>query len=125
MNPCVTCGACCAHSRVSFHQSELATHGGRTPADLTLPRPIPEHHYLRGTDGPAPRCVALAGDVGVVTRCTIYEDRPSVCRGVEPAWKGGVPSAWCDAARARHGLAPLDPGWDYGSGSSPARIIPS
>ncbi len=105
IHPCLTCGACCAFSRVSFHRTELRGFGGRTPPEITGPRPTPEHHHLLGTDGPAPRCVALEGTVGVATRCGIYEDRPSVCRGVEP----GTP--WCDAARERHGMAPLGAGW--------------
>lgn len=31
MNPCQTCGACCASYRVDFSVHELDDHGGRVP----------------------------------------------------------------------------------------------
>ena len=38
MHPCLTCGACCAHFRVSFHWSEAdPEQGGAVPAALTEP----------------------------------------------------------------------------------------
>jgi uncharacterized protein len=99
MNPCTSCGACCASFRVDFARAELDEAGGSVPAGLavdltdTLCR-------LRGTDHASPRCAALVGTVGVEARCGIYEWRPSPCREFEPG------SEACTRARARHRLAP-------------------
>ncbi len=56
---------------------------------------------MRGTHAKAPRCTALEGTVGEAVRCTLYAQRPSPCREVEPG------DERCTTARARHGLAPL------------------
>jgi Fe-S-cluster containining protein len=96
---CTTCGACCAALRVGF-----AEHEG-VAAGLTEPW-IPGHRRMRGTAASPPRCVALDGEVGRRTSCTIYASRPSPCRDLQPSVPGR-PSPWCDAARAAHGLPPL------------------
>ena len=41
-------------------------------------------------------------------RCSIYEQRPSVCREVAPSGQEGVTNPWCDRARALWGLPPLE-----------------
>ena len=108
-NPCIECGACCAHFRVSFHWSEAASaHGGLTPAELTT-KVSPHHAAMQGTCGAAPRCVALDGEIGKAVSCRIYAQRPSPCREFEASWVNGVRSERCDAARAAHGLPPLAP----------------
>ncbi|EJF2880940.1 YkgJ family cysteine cluster protein, partial [Escherichia coli] len=35
LNPCMTCGACCAFFRVSFYWAEADDAGGTIPARLT------------------------------------------------------------------------------------------
>lgn len=108
-NPCLTCGACCAYYRVSFHWSETERAlGGVTPAELTVQLDF-HRAAMRGTCGSSPRCVALAGEVGGTVRCTIYAQRPSPCREFAPSWREGTPSERCDKARAAFGLAPLEP----------------
>ena len=108
-NPCIDCGACCAHFRVSFHWSEAASgQGGATPAELTT-KVSPHHAAMRGTCGDSPRCVALDGDIGKEVRCRIYDRRPSPCREFEASWVNGVRSERCDKAREAHGLPPLAP----------------
>ena len=93
MSICQTCGACCASLRVDFHPAELAggafAWGLGVPVEMTVPV-TPAIVRLCGTDASPPRCVALAGEVGVVVQCTIYDVRPSPCK-----------------ARQRCGLAPL------------------
>ncbi|MGN2398423.1 YkgJ family cysteine cluster protein, partial [Klebsiella quasipneumoniae] len=37
INPCMTCGACCAYFRVSFYWAEADDAGGLVPAALTEP----------------------------------------------------------------------------------------
>jgi Fe-S-cluster containining protein len=101
MYDCSTCGACCreAFDAVPVPPEDEATavaqphlvvdDGGwrvlrRVPSDL-----LPERT----------RCAALSGDgCAAPYRCTIYEDRPSACSGLD------VGSEACDFARSRLGL---------------------
>lgn len=103
MSVCQTCGACCVSFRVDFHPAELAggafAWGEGVPVEMTVPV-TPAIVRLRGTDGSPPRCVALAGEVGVAVTCTIYAERPSPCREFD------VSHAACNRARQRCGLPP-------------------
>jgi hypothetical protein len=108
-NPCITCGACCAHFRVSFYWSEAeAAAGGLTPPQLTT-KLTPHHAVMRGTERQPPRCVALQGEIGTAVRCAIHALRPSPCRELQASWVDGVHNERCDRARAAHGLPPLPP----------------
>ena len=112
-HPCLTCGACCAHFRISFHWSEAdASLGGTVPIDLT--EPLRRHErVMQGTSQESPRCIALDAEIGVRSRCSIHPVRPSVCRAVDASWEFGVASPQCDKARIAHGLAALTPAdWD-------------
>ncbi len=109
MHPCQSCGACCAHYRVSLHWSEAEPSlGGRTPVALTEPCG-PHVLAMRGTWQAQPHCVALVGEVGTRVGCSIYEDRPSPCRTLQASWEHGFADAQCDRARHAYGLAPLTP----------------
>ena len=109
MHPCLACGACCAHYRVSLHWSEAdPALGGMTPVELTEPCG-PHLLAMRGTWQARPHCVALIGEVGQAGGCSIYAQRPSPCRELKAAWEDGTPSPQCDRARQAHGLAPLLP----------------
>src|SRR5690606_27655855 len=55
-NICTSCGACCAHFRVSFYWAE----GERIPEALQEPL-TPIYNCMAGTNRPKPRCVALEG----------------------------------------------------------------
>jgi len=108
-NPCIECGACCAHYRVSFHWSEAERFlGGETPAELTT-RVSPHRVAMQGTCGSRPRCIALDGEIGRSVACRVYAQRPSPCREFQASWVAGAHSERCDAARAVHGLPPLTP----------------
>ncbi len=107
-NPCLTCGACCAHFRVSFFWGECCSSGGQVPDDLVV-QVSPYHVAMRGTESKPARCVGLLGDVGSGVRCTLYEQRSSTCREFEASWVDGAHNPNCDAARAAHGLPPLTP----------------
>ena len=109
LHPCLRCGACCAYFRVAFHWSEAdADLGGVVPPALTETLD-PHRLVMRGTQASKPRCVALIGTVGDAAHCGIYEQRPSVCREVQPSWEFGVVSPQCDKARVAHGLPVLTP----------------
>ena len=109
LHPCLTCGACCAYFRVSFHWSEAdPALGGRVPPELTEPLRAHER-VMRGTSQAQPRCVALEADIGRHSRCRIHQQRPSVCAQVPAAYEFGLPSAQCEKARIAHGLPALTP----------------
>ena len=104
-HPCLSCGACCAHYRVSFHWSEAdPAVGGRVPAGLTVP--LRSHELaMRGTAGGSKtRCVALDAEIGRRSRCSIHPVRPQACRDVPASWESGEASPQCDRARLAHGL---------------------
>lgn len=105
MNVCQTCGACCAAFRVDFHPAELAggafAWGEGVPVAFTVPVTA-NLVRMQGTDATAPRCTALAGEIGQAVACTLYPVRPSPCREFEAG------DSACARARRRHGLPPLD-----------------
>ncbi|MGR0137637.1 YkgJ family cysteine cluster protein [Pseudomonas rhodesiae] len=105
-SPCLSCGACCSYFRVSFFWGECASSGGTVPDDLVV-QINPTRVAMIGTDQKPARCCSLEGQVGEGTRCTVYEQRSSVCREFESSWSQGVQNVDCDAARAAFGLAPL------------------
>jgi Fe-S-cluster containining protein len=106
-NPCITCGACCAFFRASFYWAEGndAKPDG-VPVELT--RQLTQfHRVMLGTEGPSPRCIALEGEIGAQTRCSIHPVRSSTCREFPASFEDGVHNERCDKARAAHGLPPL------------------
>jgi Fe-S-cluster containining protein len=105
-NPCRSCGACCASFRVDFAVEEWAGAGGAVPESLAEPVGAASCR-MRGTDHQPPRCLALAGRIGVQVACGIHEWRPSPCREFGLRAPMGIGDEACDAARRRHGLAPL------------------
>ncbi|ELY4777267.1 YkgJ family cysteine cluster protein [Cronobacter turicensis] len=106
LNPCMTCGACCAYFRVSFYWAEADDAGGPVPAALTEPL-TPFLRCMSGTNQKQCRCAALEGKPGEAVRCTVYENRPSPCREFAMSGEGGVVNEACNRARARYGLPPL------------------
>lgn len=108
-NPCLSCGACCAHYRVSFYWSEAeAFLGGQVPAEMTVPL-TPYFVAMQGSETKPPRCCALQGAIGTAVQCSIYEQRPSVCREIMYSGFAGQREEKCDKARLAHGLPPLVP----------------
>ena len=106
VNPCMTCGACCAYFRVSFYWAEASDGGGTVPVHLTEPL-TPFLRCMSGTNQKPCRCAALQGEPGVSTRCSIYADRPSPCRTFAMSGVDGQVNEACNRARARYGLPPL------------------
>lgn len=107
VNPCIACGACCAYYRVAFYWAEAEPFlGGSVPAPMTVK--LDSHRVaMTGTVSKPVRCSALAGTVGEAVGCTIYAERPSPCRELQPSWMDGTVSEPCDRARRAHGLPPL------------------
>lgn len=108
INPCITCGACCACFRTSFYwaESDLVTPDG-------VPHELTDHlqgHFLvmKGTDSRTPRCIALVGSIGGQVRCRIYGQRPTACRNFTPSREVGTTvNGRCNEARRKWGLALL------------------
>lgn len=124
MNPCTSCGACCASFRVSFHWSETDRYrAGGVPSDLTVEIDLHRNAMLGSLTHP-PRCVALQGSVGQEVSCRVYEARPGVCRELEPSFRDEKPSEMCDRARALHGLLPLTPA-DWEITTRPPEGVPT
>jgi Fe-S-cluster containining protein len=105
-HPCLSCGACCAFFRVSFHYNETHPDSHGVPAGMS--EEISTYmNAMNGTSQEKPSCVGLAGVVGVATSCTIYENRPSCCRRFRASFEDGTNHSQCDKARVGKGLAPL------------------
>ena len=101
---CQRCGACCAYFRVSFYWAEADdAPGGTVPVDLTH-QISPQHRCMAGTEARPARCVALGGEIGHAVGCTIYAQRSSACRELQPG------DEKCLRARAAHGLESPRPG---------------
>jgi Fe-S-cluster containining protein len=114
-NPCISCGACCAHFRVQFYWREA----NRGESDHPVPAHLFEeltsqHRCMKGTnDKHHPKCSGLRGRIGVNALCSIYSLRPTPCRAFKASFEDGQRNERCDEARARHGLRPLVAG-DWG-----------
>lgn len=108
-NPCLSCGACCAHFRVSFYCGEIAgENGGTVPPELVT-QVSALRGCMKGTEHGGKPCIALRGQVGQDgVHCCIYEQRPSPCREF-PTWLAdGSPNPDCQRLRKAIGL-PLLP----------------
>lgn len=123
-HPCLRCGACCSIFRVAFHWSEAEPAvGGGVPIGLTE-KLDPHRLAMRYSHAASRRCIALQGTIGAAARCTIYAQRPSVCREVQASWETGAVSLQCDKARLAHGLPVLTPP-DWIDAGTPLALVPA
>lgn len=107
-NPCLNCGACCAHFRVSFYSGESDALPGGVVPDAMLSTLTPFRACMKGTEQGG-RCSALTGEIGKSIGCSIYANRPSPCREF-PVWEeDGTPNEACQRLRAGIGLPLLKP----------------
>lgn len=109
INPCLSCGACCAYFRASFYWAEADDAPfGTVPVGKT--RPLgPFRRVMLGTTRHKSRCICLQGAIGVNVYCDIYDHRASVCRDFPASWCNGARNEDCDKARLAWGLPPLTP----------------
>lgn len=106
-NPCLTCGACCSHFRISFYCGESTALGGTVP-DHMVYKLNDTMGCMRGTEAGSGRCTALSGTIGESIACTIYADRPTPCREYHVWDLDGNPNPKCQELRAKHGLPLLE-----------------
>ena len=96
-SPCQSCGACCSYSH------EWPRFSIESDAELEL---IPQRlvsESLGGMGCAGDRCLALTGDIGVATACSIYAIRPVVCRTCQPG------DEECLMARRKFSLGAIAP----------------
>ena len=93
---CLSCGACCAHFRVSFYWAE----GLNLPEHYTEPVTA-VYSCMAGTNQSQPRCIALQGEIGVGVSYGVYSARSSSCQEVQAG------DAQCNKARAAYNMIPL------------------
>lgn len=98
-DPCRPCGACCAILRVHFP----GTDGPQVPTCLVEPTLRDHARMKRREDG---ACIALEGEPGRFTSCTIHSVRPEPCRAFNHSTTEAI-NPYCDEARARLGLSLL------------------
>jgi Fe-S-cluster containining protein len=104
-NQCTRCGACCAMFTVAIEGSEIIVGGAESiPVGLTALVGRTAKRAMKGTEGHRKRCVALTGIVGKGVACSIYDHRPSACRGFLAAWEPGIINPRCSLAREAYGL---------------------
>lgn len=107
-NPCLSCGACCAHFRVSFYCGEVAGEGGGIVPPEFVSQVGPLRACMKGTEYGGKRCVALRGELGQNgIHCAIYAQRPSPCREFSPWLDDGEPNPDCQRVRNAIGLPSL------------------
>src|SRR3546814_9432160 len=63
-NPCLSCGACCAHFRVSFYCGEITGESGGTVPPELVTQVGPLRACMQGTEYGGKRCTALRGELG-------------------------------------------------------------
>jgi Fe-S-cluster containining protein len=108
-NPCLNCGACCSHYRISFYNGEMDSQPmGFVPSHM-VSAVTPFIACMKGTESGGGRCSALTGKIGESIGCAIYNNRPTPCREF-PVWmEDGSPNPACQSLRAKIGIAPLLP----------------
>ena len=95
VSPCQSCGACCSYS----HQWPRFTTESDCELDLIPERLVSDS--LGGMRCEGDRCLALTGEIGVATACSIYAVRPVVCRACQPG------DEECLMARRKWGLGEI------------------
>ncbi|MFN8369844.1 MAG: YkgJ family cysteine cluster protein [Bacteriovoracaceae bacterium] len=104
-HPCLTCGACCTLPlRASFPWQETLPDSYNVPIELT--EQVSPHLVAMKKDSNC-RCVALVGEIGNQSECTIYSNRSSTCREFMASFENGIKNDKCDEMRARHNLPQL------------------
>ena len=101
---CVTCGACCVYGLVipiNRREPEPLERYIEVTLDDAADVIIERVFEREESDG---RCVNMAGEVGVEIGCTVYPDRPQICRDFDAG------SDRCFGYRRMYGIdPPLDP----------------
>ncbi len=107
-NPCLGCGVCCTHFRISFYFGELDTKPmGFVPNEKTS-KINDFFACMKGTETGG-RCVALLGTPGENISCAIYSNRPTPCREFPVFMEDGNPNPKCNELRSKAGIPLIKP----------------
>ncbi len=96
---CLSCGACCAYA---YDWPELTDESDAHLARIPIEMVDCAEGRMKCTGD---RCCALQGEIGKSVSCTIYKNRPNVCRQFQPGTAG------CAMVRRHANLPPLEPSW--------------
>lgn len=106
-NYCLDCGACCMFFKVWFPKTESSEFGGQVPQEYVEKYDKRNMNMIgRGKFNDKVFCKSLTGEIGKKVFCTIYENRPSVCRAFEVISPEGDQNPRCAKARKAAGLEP-------------------
>ncbi len=104
-NFCLDCGACCSYFRIYFPAKERKENGGFVPIDTSMLY-NKKTAYMKGTEKFKGKCIVLTGEIGKHVSCSIYENRPNVCRDFQVILYDGRQNPRCIRARKYVGLKP-------------------
>lgn len=72
---CSKCGACCVDQLLLLHTDD------QVPLHMKEPMQLTEGYRMRLVNG---RCAAFRGRLGIDASCSIYDQRPDICRVMAP-----------------------------------------
>jgi len=104
-NFCLNCGACCAYFKIHFPAKERKENGGFVPINTSMLY-NKNLAYMNGAGKFKGKCIGLTGDIGHAVSCSIYENRPTVCRDFQVILDDGRQNPRCMRARKHAGLTP-------------------
>ncbi len=84
---CRKCGACCVGQLVVL-----------VKGDERVPIPVRSRDGMRLGEAADGRCIALTGRIGIDVSCSVYDQRPKMCRAFAPE------SEHCKRLRRHMGL---------------------
>lgn len=102
-NPCLNCGVCCSHFRISFYFGETDTFCDNGVPESMVSYLTPKLCCMKGTEAGNQRCIALIGELLTPNiKCSIYENRPSPCREFRVIQEDGSLNPKCIELRDKY-----------------------
>lgn len=96
--PCIDCGACCNYFKIKFD----AKSNPQVPKNKIIQ--IKDETYMMGAHVFKGKCTAITGSIGKDSLCSIYLNRPDVCKAFEVWQEDGTQNPRCVKAREYYGL---------------------
>ena len=98
---CQECGACCAYFRILFSPKENQQ-VIKLGSNIFLMKKD-GRGVMNGTDNfNKGRCVALTGEINTFVSCSIYDNRPDVCRQFQRVLPNGYINPRCLQAKENY-----------------------
>lgn len=94
---CQDCGACCSYFKVYFREEDNPNYKKLGDKIFFVSK---DKIFMKGRETfKGGKCVALEGEVGKHVSCSVYEDRPDVCRKFDRVLPNGKINPRCVQAR--------------------------